>query len=67
MNVASEEEIALIYSAIYHHDDDDMNGSAMDEILKDADMIHHALGDPSKEWYAKKLERYQRLCSEFGV
>ena len=38
----------------------------MDEILKDADVIHHSLGDPTKEVKEKDLERYEKLSAEFG-
>ena len=37
----------------------------MDEILKDADVIHHSLGDPTKEIKPHELARYNRLCIEF--
>ena len=38
----------------------------MDEVLKDADVIHHSLGDPTKEVKEHEKERYEKLCREFG-
>lgn len=36
------------------------------KVLKDADVIHHSLGDPTKEEKEKELERYEKLSAEFG-
>ena len=33
--------------------------------VKDADVIHHSLGDPTKEIKPHELARYNRLCIEF--
>ena len=67
LEVTTPEETAVIYSAIYHHDDKENHGSPMDEILKDADVIHHTLNDPSKAVKDHEKERYSRLCEEFGL
>ncbi len=40
--------------------------SPMDEVLKDADVIHHSLGDPTKEVKEHEKVRYEKLCREFG-
>lgn len=66
MGITTEEETKIICSAIWHHDSKDTTDGPMDEILKDADVIHHSLGDPSKEVKPHELERYTRLCEEFG-
>ena len=60
-------ETDMICSAIYHHDDKLVTDSAMDEVLKDADVIHHVMNDLSKAVKEKEQERYDRLCKEFGM
>ena len=67
LEITTPEETAVIYSAIYHHDDKENHGSPMDEILKDADVIHHTLNDPSKAVKDHEKERYSRLCEDFGL
>ena len=67
MGITSKEETDVICSAIWHHDSKDTVDSPMDEVLKDADVIHHSLGDPTKEIKAHERERYDRLCEEFGM
>lgn len=66
MNITTGEETEIICSAIGHHDSKDQIDAPMDEVLKDADVIHHSLGDPTKEVKAHEAERYTRLCAEFG-
>ena len=66
LGITSADETDIICSAIWHHDSKAEVDSPMDEILKDADVIHHALGDPTKEIKPHELARYNRLCSEFG-
>ena len=53
-------ETELICSAIYHH-------SPMDELLKDADVIHHCFNDVSKPVKEKEQARYESVCKEFGL
>ena len=60
-------ETDLICSAIYHHDDKlDVDGP-MDEVLKDADVIHHCMNDLSKAVKDKEKARFTALCEEFGM
>ena len=66
LGITSAEETDIICSAISHHDSKDRIDAPMDEILKDADVIHHSLGDPTKEVKAREQERYEKLCAEFG-
>ena len=65
--LTSPEETDIICSAIRHHSDKEAVDAPMDEILKDADVIHHALADPSKEVKPHEKARYERLCEEFGM
>lgn len=67
MNLTDTEETNIICSAIYHHDDKQVVDSPMDEILKDADVIHHCMNDLSKEVKEKEAERYEALRKEFGM
>ena len=57
----------LICSAIYHHDDKLVTDAPMDEVLKDADVIHHCMNDLSKSIKEKERERFDKLCMEFGL
>ena len=66
LGVTSKEETDIICSAIWHHDNKAEIDSPMDEVLKDADVIHHSLGDPTKEVKEHEKERYEKLCREFG-
>ena len=65
LGITSADETDIICSAIWHHDSKAEVDSLMDEILKDADVIHHSLGDPTKEIKPHELARYNRLCIEF--
>lgn len=66
MEITTADETETICSAIWHHDSKDRIDAPMDEVLKDADVIHHSLGDPTKEVKPHEKERYDRLCEEFG-
>ncbi|MBR1628830.1 MAG: HD domain-containing protein [Lachnospiraceae bacterium] len=67
LKLTNEEETDLICSAIYHHDDKLVVDSPMDEVLKDADVIHHCMNDLSKAIKEKEQARYDKLCVEFGM
>ena len=60
-------ETDLICSAIYHHDDKLIADGPMDEVLKDADVIHHCMNDLSKPIKEKEQSRFDKLCAEFGM
>ena len=65
--LTTDEETDVICSAIYHHDDKLVTDSPTDEILKDADVIHHCMNDMSKAVKDKEKARYAALCEEFGM
>ena len=67
LNLTTPEETEMICSAIYHHDDKYVVDSPMDEVLKDADVIHHCMNDLSKAVKEKEKARYENLCREFGM
>jgi uncharacterized protein len=66
LKITTPEETDIICTAISHHDSKAETDSPMDEILKDADVIHHSLADPAKEVKESEKERYLNLCKEFG-
>ena len=67
LNLTSDEETDAICSAIYHHDDKYAIDAPMDELLKDADVIHHTMNDTSKAIKEKEQARYDRICEELGL
>ena len=67
LELTDESETNIICSAIYHHDDKYNIDSPMDEVLKDADVIHHCMNDLSKAIKEKEQTRYDKLCEEFGM
>ena len=67
LGLTSDTETKLICSAIYHHDDKLVTDAAMDEVLKDADVIHHCMDDLSKAVKEKEQARFDKLCAEFGL
>ena len=67
MGSVNEEEIDIICSAIYHHDDKLVVDSPMDECLKDADVIHHCFNDVSKPVKDKEKARFEKLVIELGL
>lgn len=67
LHLTSEEENAVIVSAIYHHDDKMLIDAPMDEVIKDADAMHHIYNDLSKDIKTKEQARYENLKKEFGI
>ncbi len=65
LNLTDEKEMDMICSAIYHHDDKLTVDSPMDEVLKDADVVHHCMNDLSKPVKEKEKARFESLCEEF--
>ena len=67
LKLTDEAETELICSAIYHHSDKLITDTSMDEVLKDADVIHHCMYDLSKTIKEKEQVRFEKLCAEFGL
>ena len=67
LGLTDEKETETIWSAIYHHDDRLTVDGPMDEVLKDADVIHHCMNDLSKAVKDKEKARFEALCREFGM
>lgn len=66
-SLTNEEETDIICSMIYHHDDKLTVDGPMEELLKDADVIHHCMNDISKRIKDKEKARFAALCTEFGL
>ncbi len=67
LKITNSSETDQICSAIYHHDDKAEEHAPMDEVLKDADVVHHCFNDPTKSVKEKEQARYDKLCAEFGI
>ena len=67
LELTTQEETDIICSAIWHHYNKAEVNAPMDEVLKDADVIHHSLVDPTKEVKEHEKERFALLCEEFGM
>ena len=67
LGITTEQETDIICSAIWHHDSKAVVDGPVDEVLKDADVIHHTLADPTKEVKEKEAVRYRKLCAEFEM
>ena len=67
LKLTDDAETEEICSAIYHHSDKLAMDDPMDEVLKDADVIHHCMNDLSKPVKEKEQARFDKLCAEFGL
>ena len=59
----TNEELEMIYSAIYNHSDKKIKGHWFDEIIKDADAAQHALRNPKEDRFYL-MPRIQRVLDE---
>lgn len=66
-DLTTPEETDIICAAIWHHDSKAEINTAMDEILKDADVIDHSLSDPKKAVKEREQARYAKLVRELGL
>ncbi|MGN0070676.1 MAG: HD domain-containing protein [Atopobiaceae bacterium] len=67
LGLTTPEETDMICSAIYNHDSKEQTDSPFDEVLKDADVMHHTMNDLSKPVKEKERVRYEALRREFGL
>ncbi len=65
LTTASETE--AICTAISRHDDKQAVDGPLEEVLKDADVMHHCMNDLSKAVKDKEAARYAALRKEFGL
>ena len=57
----SDEELKMMYSGIYNHSDKKIEGHWFDEIIKDADALHHTLRNPMEDFFYEKARIRQVL------
>ena len=67
LGITSAEENEIICSAIRNHDYKERVDAPMDEVLKDADVLHHCMNDLSKDVKEREKARYASLRREFGI
>lgn len=67
LKLTSEQENEKIVSAIYHHDDKEVVDRPFDEVLKDADVMHHTMNDLDKPIKEKEKKRFEALLDEFQL
>ncbi|MCR4667248.1 MAG: HD domain-containing protein [Desulfovibrio sp.] len=67
LGLTTDAETEAICTAIRRHDDKDRIDGALDEVLKDADVMHHTMNDLSKAVKEKEAARYSALRQEFGL
>lgn len=61
------EEIDRICGAIYNHSSKGEKNAPLDEILKDADVMHHAIYNPLWAVIEKEQERFDALKKELSI
>lgn len=66
MGIFNEDEIGAICGAIHNHGDKENRHSSFDEVLIDADVLHHCLYDPQAGVFEREKERFEALKKEFG-
>lgn len=67
MNLYTKGEIDIITAAISKHSDKDKVHDLYDEVLKDADVLHHCLYNPSVPVKEHEQARYSNLLIELGM
>ena len=65
--ITTADETEAICTAISRHDDKHKVDGPLDEVLKDADVMHHCMNDMSKAVKDKEVARYGALRKEFGL
>ena len=67
LKLFSEEEVEMVCTAIYWHHDKELVHNAIDEILKDADVLQHVMYNTLFEVKQTEQERYEKLVLELGL
>ena len=67
LGLTSEEETEMICTAIHNHSDKQGEFDAFTEILIDADVMQHCLYDITMPVADREIDRFTRLCEEFGL
>ena len=67
MDIFDDNEIDMICTAIYNHSDKKAVHDSMDELLKDTDVMQHALYDPTSVVKNDERERFDAVARELGI
>lgn len=67
LQIFADDEIEMIYNAIYNHSSKGSKHSSFDEVLIDADVLQHCLYNPLFDAAGHEKQRYEALKSEFGL
>ncbi len=67
LQITNEDETKIICDAIYTHSEKGLVHFAFNEVLKDADILHHCLYNPTLEIMPHEKSRYEKLKIEFGI
>ncbi len=67
LNIIDENKIELICNAIGKHSEKNEIDLQYDELLKDADVLHHCLYNYSEIIIDKEIKRFQNLVIEFDL
>lgn len=67
LRLFDEKEIDQVCGAIYDHSSKGEKNAPLDEILKDADVMQHAIYDPLLPVIRKEQERFDALKKELSI
>ncbi len=68
LQIINDNETKMICDTLYTHNDKEIIHSDFNEVLKDADVFHQCLYNPTVEiWAPERKNRYKRLKHEFGI
>lgn len=67
LEITNNDETKIICDAIYTHSEKELVHSEFNEILKDADVLHHYLYNPAIGIKSNEKSRYEKLKAEFGI
>ena len=67
INLYSDEEIAIVTTAISRHCDKSTTHEPYDEVLKDADVLSHCFYNPDLPVDDGETARYKNLLAELGL
>jgi uncharacterized protein len=67
IDLFTDSEIRIIATTISRHSEKDKKHLPYDEVLKDADVLHHCFYNPSYPVENHELSRYNNLLIELGV
>jgi HD superfamily phosphodiesterase len=67
IDLYKDSEVDIITTAISRHSDKDKKHLPYDEVLKDADVLHHCLYNPCFPVQEHEEDRYRSLLGELGL